>query len=60
MNYSTIFSKRAVLMYNAFGKRTTQVGVSINKFRELAGIGKYDEVPLVSLKVKITNSDKSS
>lgn len=60
MNYSTIFSKRAVLMYNAFGKKTTQVGVSINKFKELAGIGKYDEVPLVSLKVKITNPDKSS
>ena len=53
MNYSTIFSKRAVLTYNAFGKRYTQLGVSMNKFRELAGIGKYEEIPLTLLKVKI-------
>jgi len=32
MNYSTIFSKRAVLTYNAFSKRT-HIGVSMDKFR---------------------------
>lgn len=32
MNYSTIFSKRAVLAYNAFSKRT-QIGVSMDKYR---------------------------
>ena len=60
MNYSTIFSKRAVLLYKAFAKMNTQVGVSINKFRELAGIGKYDEIPLTLLKVKINDKEKSS
>lgn len=60
MNYSTIFSKRAVLTYNAFGKKTTQVGVSMNKFRELAGVGKYEEIPLTLLKIKISDPEKSN
>ncbi len=59
MNYSTIFSKRAVLTYNAFSKRT-QVGVSLDKYRELAGIGKYDEIPLSYLKIKINDPQNSS
>ncbi len=59
MNYSTIFSKRAVLIYNGFSKRT-QIGVSLDKYRELAGIGKYDEIPLSYLKIKINDPQKSS
>ncbi len=59
MNYSTIFSKRAVLTYNAFSKRT-EIGISMDKYRELAGIGKYDDIPLSFLKIKINDPQKSS
>ena len=58
MNYSTIFSKRAVLGYNAFTKQS-QIGISMDKFRELAGVPTYENIPLSQLKLKIKDPKNS-
>lgn len=58
MNWSTVFSKRAVLNYNAFSKRT-QIGVSMNRFRELAGVPRYEDIPINLLKIKISDPSQS-
>jgi len=58
-NYSSIFSKRVGLKYNAFNYYTN-VGVSIDRFMELAGISSFKDVPYKNIKIKLRDPTKST
>lgn len=54
VNYSSIFDKRIGLLYSPIMARS-EIGVSFDTYRNLAGLSSEDHLPLRQIKVKITD-----
>jgi hypothetical protein len=55
INYSSIFNKRVALRYSSIVSNS-DVGVSFETYMSLAGISRYEDLPIYEVKVKIRNS----